>query len=114
MTGLDRTQGERPGEMQEALSEYLRSSAAQAPALFDKFTREAQQALANGASEAERLHHAYIGSEHLLLALARGGFRQSAKLAHALHVDWARLRMELEAVLHRAPPSDETGLTARL
>jgi ATP-dependent Clp protease ATP-binding subunit ClpA len=96
--------------MQEALSDYLRSDAAPPPALFDKVTREAQQALANAASEAERLHHAYIGTEHLLLPLARGW----AEPTRALHVDWARLRMELDNVLHRAPASNEAGLTARL
>jgi ATP-dependent Clp protease ATP-binding subunit ClpA len=37
--------------------------------MFERFTNEARQAVAGAQSEARRLHHSHIGTEHLLLAL---------------------------------------------
>src|SRR3954453_18867659 len=37
--------------------------------MFERFTNEARQAVAGAQSEAQRLHHRHICTEHLLLAL---------------------------------------------
>src|SRR3954447_5223831 len=37
--------------------------------MFERFTNEARPAVAGAQSEARRLHHSHIGTEHLLLAL---------------------------------------------
>jgi ATP-dependent Clp protease ATP-binding subunit ClpA len=40
--------------------------------MFERFTQDARQIVVLAQAEARRLHHHYIGTEHLLLALAQG------------------------------------------
>jgi ATP-dependent Clp protease ATP-binding subunit ClpA len=51
------------------------------------FSDAARQLLADTQSEADRLHHEYVGTEHLLLAMTRHS-DDAVTLAH-LGVDWA-------------------------
>jgi ATP-dependent Clp protease ATP-binding subunit ClpC len=40
---------------------------------FERFTERATKVLALAQEEAERSHHSYIGTEHVLLGLLREG-----------------------------------------
>ena len=40
---------------------------------FERFTERAKKVLTLAQQEAERSHHSYIGTEHLLLGLLREG-----------------------------------------
>ena len=37
--------------------------------MFERFSSEAREAVTSAQAEARRLHHNYIGTEHLLLGL---------------------------------------------
>jgi ATP-dependent Clp protease ATP-binding subunit ClpC len=51
--------------------------------------------------EAERSHHSYIGTEHLLLGLLREGEGLAAKVLNNLGVEIGRVRQTIESVLGR-------------
>jgi ATP-dependent Clp protease ATP-binding subunit ClpA len=53
--------------------------------MFERFTTEARTAVRVAQEEARQLRHAYIGTEHLLLGLARGqGAAAQALQAHGI------------------------------
>jgi hypothetical protein len=60
--------------------------------------------LRQAAEEPTRLGHPYIGSEHLLLALAVEG----SEVALALDVDAARIEVEIALVLAEQRPTPES------
>lgn len=49
--------------------------------MFERFTSEARQTVTSAQAEARRLHHAHIGTEHLLLALLAQDTPSSAVLS---------------------------------
>lgn len=65
--------------------------------MFDRFTDHAKQLVNVARREAQRLHHAHIGTEHVLLALAalEGGI--AVRLLRERGLDGARLRAAVEA-----------------
>src|SRR5687768_7313666 len=75
---------------QETLAAVLGSE------VFPRFTERLRRAIELAGDEAERLHHAYVGTEHLLLGLVREGTGVAAVILASLGVDLPRAR---EAVL---------------
>jgi ATP-dependent Clp protease ATP-binding subunit ClpA len=70
-----------------------------------KSIRPAQDYLARGADEARRLGHNYIGTEHVLLALARDPYGDAATLLRQLGVVPAAVDETLTGWLCGAGPS---------
>src|SRR6266536_3605580 len=66
---------------------------------FDKFTERARKVLSLSQEEAQRFHHNYIGTEHLLLGLLREGEGIGAGVLESLGVRLERARRETLAVL---------------
>src|SRR5260370_31771594 len=66
---------------------------------FDKFTERARKVLSLAQEEAQRLHHNYIGTEHLLLGLVREGEGVPAKVLTSLGVDLQKLRKAVEDII---------------
>jgi ATP-dependent Clp protease ATP-binding subunit ClpC len=48
--------------------------------MFERFTSSARECVASAQEEAAALHHGYIGTEHLLLGVARVEEDTGAKL----------------------------------
>jgi ATP-dependent Clp protease ATP-binding subunit ClpC len=96
--------------MQESLATALGAE------VFARFTERLRRAVDLADDEAERLHHSYVGTEHLLLGLVREGTGVAAVILASLGVDLPRAR---EAVLFHirrgdAPPAGSArGLTER-
>jgi hypothetical protein len=67
---------------------------------FEKFSESAKQILTLAQTEAERAHHSYIGTEHLLLGILTSdtGARRTLE---SLGVDEAKTRATIENVLGR-------------
>src|SRR5258706_4330928 len=59
---------------------------------FDKFTERARKVLHLAQEEAQRFHHNYIGTEHLLLGLIREGEGVAAKVLENLGVKLDKAR----------------------
>jgi Clp amino terminal domain, pathogenicity island component len=67
---------------------------------FERFSEDAKKVLTRAQGEAERAHHSYIGTEHLLLGLLQGD-TEAARILVSLGVDDARARDQIERVLGR-------------
>ncbi len=68
---------------------------------FERFTERAKKVLTLAQEEAERSHHSYIGTEHLLLGLLREGEGLAAKVLNNLGVEINKVRSTIEFVLGR-------------
>ena len=66
---------------------------------FERFTEKAKQALEFAQQEAERSHHSFIGSQHILLGLMRARDGQAAKVLANLGLQIDGVRATMEAVL---------------
>src|ERR1700704_3011347 len=79
---------------------------------FDRFNDRAKRVLALAQDEAIRFNHNYIGTEHLLLGLAREGEGVAAKALESLGVTLSKLRTSIELIVGRgdstASPSEIT------
>ncbi len=85
------------------------------PDRFDKFTEHARRALTYSQEEAQRFHHSYIGTEHLLLGVLREGEGVAARALASLGVDLEKARSAVEMIIGRGdrPASGQVGLTPR-
>ena len=72
--------------------------------------RPAERYLAAGAEEARRLGHAYVGTEHVLLALARDADGSSTAALRRLGVTYADIRRTDCIVALWAPAIDPAAL----
>src|SRR5258708_2214805 len=66
---------------------------------FERFTERAKKALSLAQEEAERSHNSYIGTEHLLLALARADEGLASKVLHNLGVEIGKVRQAIESIV---------------
>lgn len=82
---------------------------------FDTFTERAKRVMALTQEEARGFRHNYIGTEHLVLALARETEGLAAQILGKLGVDETQLRDVLTAILAHGEgmASAEPGLTPR-
>jgi carboxymethylenebutenolidase len=68
------------------------------------FTERVRKVLAMAREEAVRLHHEYVGTEHILLGLIREGEGVAATVLDHLEVDAGRLRVRLEGIIEQGRP----------
>ena len=68
---------------------------------FERFTEDAKKVLTLAQEEAERSHHSYIGTEHLLLGLLRLSDGVGHRALVELGIDIGRVRQTIAAVLGR-------------
>jgi len=66
---------------------------------FERFTERAKRVLTLAQEEAERSHHSYIGTEHLLLGLLREHDGLASKVLNDLGIEIGRVRQTIESVL---------------
>lgn len=65
---------------------------------LDRFTKRARRVLTLAQEEAERLHHGYIGTEHLLLGLMREDKGMASKVLKDLGVKPKRVQQIVERI----------------
>ena len=63
---------------------------------FANFTPHAQQVLALARQEADRFHHNFVGTEHLLLGLIRLGQGTAVAVLGKMGLDLEAVRLEIE------------------
>lgn len=83
---------------------------------FDHFDEQARKVLSLAQEEAQRFQHNYIGTEHLLLGLVRGGNDTTAgRVLYGLGVDLNMVRNSVETIIGRGDRIvlGEIGLTPR-
>ena len=79
---------------------------------FDKFSERARRVLSLAQEEAQRLNHSYIGTEHILLGLAKEEEGVAARVLIAMNVSLSKMRQATEYVIGPGDVSTSgTGLT---
>ncbi len=68
---------------------------------FERFSERAKNVLTLAQEEAERSHHSYIGTEHLLLGLLRESDGIGAQALTNLGLEIGKVRQTIESVLGR-------------
>ena len=63
--------------------------------MFERFTQQAREVVGLAQEEAHLMHHAHIGTEHLLVALARAGDDDTAALLHRHGLTGERTRADV-------------------
>ncbi|HKG25223.1 MAG TPA: Clp protease N-terminal domain-containing protein [Thermomicrobiales bacterium] len=85
--------------------------------MLDRFSSCAANALALARDEARLLAHAYVGTEHLLIGLAREERGAASRVLASLDLTADQLRESIVFIGGRGesgPPSDDPPLTPRL
>ena len=67
--------------------------------MFDRFTDRARKVMNLAKSEAQRLNHEYIGTEHILLGLVQEGSGVAANVLRNMGIDLKRIRAEIEKLV---------------
>ena len=73
------------------------------------FTERVRKVLAMAREEAARLHHEYVGTEHILLALVREGEGVAAAVLQNLSVDLDEIQQKIEDTVKKGKASQTTG-----
>jgi ATP-dependent Clp protease ATP-binding subunit ClpC len=66
---------------------------------FERFSEDAKRTLTLAQEEAERSHHSYIGTEHLLLGLLRNGSSTANRVLTDLGISIEEVRKTISSVL---------------
>jgi ATP-dependent Clp protease ATP-binding subunit ClpA len=82
--------------------------------MFERFSQEARQVVVNAREEAGRLHHGFIGPEHLLLALSASADTQAGQALAALGLDAPALRDRVTALTSGTNPQLDADALAGL
>ena len=73
--------------------------------MFQKFTPRAKKVINIASEEAKRLHHDYIGTEHLLLGIVNETSGVAAAVLESLNIDLNMVKLEIENMV---PPGSDT------
>jgi predicted dehydrogenase len=71
--------------------------------MFDRFTDRGRKVMGLSKAEAQRLHHEYIGTEHILLGLVKEGSGVAANVLKQMNIDLERIRSEIEKIVKGSP-----------
>jgi len=77
--------------------------------MWDKFTNRAKQVKRLAEKEAQRLHHNYVGTEHILLGLIKLGQGVAVDVLKRLGLDFDMVRAEVEKMVGSGPPTKGVG-----
>ncbi|MDE2766025.1 MAG: ATP-dependent Clp protease ATP-binding subunit [Chloroflexota bacterium] len=82
---------------------------------FEKFSERARRVLSLAQEEAQRFNHNYIGTEHVLLGLARETDGVAARVMTSLGIELSKVRSAVEFIIGRGerPSPGDIGLTPR-
>jgi ATP-dependent Clp protease ATP-binding subunit ClpA/predicted dehydrogenase len=112
MTGnLGETKSEKTGFLgkwiSKATSGIVRT--AQQEEAINNFTPRAQQVLALARKEADRLHHHFVGTEHLLLGILKLDQGVAVNVLRKMGLELETVRMEVEKVVRNGPDQKMIG-----
>jgi ATP-dependent Clp protease ATP-binding subunit ClpC len=74
------------------------------------FTERVRKVLAMAREEASRLHHEYVGTEHILLGLIREGEGVAAAVLNNLSVDLEEIQQKIEDTVKKGKAAQASGV----
>src|SRR5437879_11056743 len=93
--------GHEPGRLPRGMHECYEG--------MNNFTPRAQQVLALARREADRFHHNFVGTEHLLLGLIRLGQGTAVTVLRKMGLDLETVRLEVEKQVGTGPDQKIIG-----
>ncbi|MBO0699405.1 MAG: NDP-hexose 4-ketoreductase, partial [Zavarzinella sp.] len=78
--------------------------------MYERFTDRARKVMQLANQEAQRFHHEYIGTEHMLLGVIKEGSGVAANVLQNLGIDLRKVRSEVEKIVQTGPGGDQTVL----
>ena len=75
---------------------------------YERFTDRARKVMQLANQEAQRLSHEYVGTEHILLGIAKEGSGVAANVLQNIDIGFAKIRLEVEKLV-QAGPQPTTG-----
>src|SRR6186713_901177 len=73
------------------------------------FTERVRKVLTMAREEAARLHHEYVGTEHILLGLIREGEGVAASVLQNLNVELDEIQQKIEETVKKGKAGQSTG-----
>jgi ATP-dependent Clp protease ATP-binding subunit ClpC len=67
--------------------------------VYERFTDRAHKVMQFACQEAQRFNHEYLGTEHILLGLAKEGSGVAASVLKNLDIDLRKIRFEVEKIV---------------
>ncbi|MDP8216909.1 MAG: ATP-dependent Clp protease ATP-binding subunit [Candidatus Kaelpia imicola] len=77
--------------------------------MFNRFTERARKVIIIAKEEAKRFNHDYIGTEHILLGLAREGEGVAAIVLKSLSLELGQIKIEVEKFVQPGPNAVISG-----
>ncbi len=77
--------------------------------MYERFTDRARKVMQLANQEAHRLHHEYIGTEHILLALVKEGSGVAANVLKNFDINLEKIREEVEKLVQLSPLTGTPG-----
>jgi ATP-dependent Clp protease ATP-binding subunit ClpC len=74
--------------------------------MFEKFTEHARRVLQLEGLEAQQMHHAYLGTEHLLLALMHEKYGHGHRALEELGLKYRQVRQAVEKLVEGQAQTD--------
>ncbi len=71
--------------------------------MYERFTDRARKVMQLACQEAQRFNHEYIGTEHILLGLAKEGTGVAANVLKNLDINLDKIRLEVEKIICSGP-----------
>lgn len=74
--------------------------------MYERFADKAREAMQLANQEAQKLCHEYIGTEHILLGLLKGGEKnpnEAVKILNALDINIEKVRIEIKKIVQSGP-----------
>src|SRR6266498_1754371 len=78
--------------------------------MYERFTDRARKVMQLANQEAQRFHHEYIGTEHILLGIIKEGSGVGSNVLKNLDVDLRKVRLEVEKIVQTGPGGDQVVL----
>ncbi len=78
--------------------------------MYDRFTDRALKVMQLANQEAQRFNHEYIGTEHVLLGLAKEGLGFATHVLKGLGVYPRKIRLEVEKIMKKGPDMVSMGM----
>src|ERR1043166_6050970 len=75
----------------------------------DNFTERVRKVLTMAREEAARLHHEYVGTEHILLGLIREGEGVAASVLQNLNVELEEIQQKIEETVKKGKAGQASG-----
>ena len=77
--------------------------------MYERFTDRARKVMQYAKQEAQKFNHEYIGTEHILLGLAREGSGVAANVLQNMDIELKKLRLEVEKMVASGPELVSVG-----